>query len=152
MFNPNNNTAYGAALLRISFGTLILAHGLLKVFVFTLQGTVGFFASLGLPAIAAYLVVFAEVAGGLALIAGAYTRIVSLGLIPVLLGATMVHLPNGWLFTNANGGWEYPLFLAFMSTALMLIGSGEYAIKPDSEETGAAAGNGMPTPGTLALG
>lgn len=129
MFNPNNNTAYGAALLRISFGTLILAHGLLKVFVFTLPGTVGFFASLGLPAIAAYLVVFAEVAGGLALIAGAYTRIVSLGLIPVLLGATMVHLPNGWLFSAEGGGWEFPLFLIAIAAVQALLGAGAFAVK-----------------------
>ncbi|HBO92776.1 MAG TPA: hypothetical protein DD667_05825, partial [Gammaproteobacteria bacterium] len=94
----------------------------------------------------------AEAVGGVAILLGIFTRQFALAMIPILLGATWAHLPNGWLFTNANGGWEYPLFLAFMSTALMLIGSGEYAIKPDSEETGAAAGNGMPTPGTLARG
>lgn len=129
MFNPNNNADYGAALLRISFGTLILAHGLLKVLVFTVPGTVGFFASLGLPAIAAYLVIFAEIAGGLALIAGAYTRIVSLGLIPVLAGATLVHLPNGWLFSAEGGGWEFPLFLVVIAAVQALLGSGAFALK-----------------------
>jgi putative oxidoreductase len=129
MFNPNNIAAYGAALLRVSFGTLILAHGLLKVLVFTVPGTVGFFASLGLPAIAAYLVIFAEIAGGLALIAGAYTRIVSLGLIPVLAGATLVHLPNGWLFSAEGGGWEFPLFLLVIAAVQALLGSGAFALK-----------------------
>lgn len=129
MFNPNNNTAYGAALLRVSFGTLILAHGLLKILVFTVPGTVGFFASLGLPAIVAYLVIFAEIAGGLALIAGAYTRIVSLGLIPVLAGATLVHLPNGWLFSAEGGGWEFPLFLVVTAGVQALLGSGAFALK-----------------------
>ena len=37
-----------------------LAHGLLKVMVFTLPGTVGFFESLGLPGFLAYLVTFAS--------------------------------------------------------------------------------------------
>ncbi|WP_300551589.1 DoxX family protein [Maricaulis sp.] len=129
MFNPNNNTAYGAALLRVSFGTLILAHGLLKILVFTVPGTVGFFASLGLPAIVAYLVIFAEIAGGLALIAGAYTRIVSLGLIPVLAGATLVHLPNGWLFSAEGGGWEFPPFLVVTAGVQALLGSGAFALK-----------------------
>jgi hypothetical protein len=33
-------------------------------------------------------------------------------LLPVLLGALMVHAPNGWVFNAPNGGWEYPAFLA----------------------------------------
>jgi putative oxidoreductase len=44
-FNPMNNdqlTANGTALLRITLGLAAIAHGLLKVFVFTLPGTVGF--------------------------------------------------------------------------------------------------------------
>ena len=48
-----NNTSlapYAATLLRISLGVLALAHGLLKILVFTPAGTVGFFESLGLPA------------------------------------------------------------------------------------------------------
>jgi len=39
--------AYGALALRVALGVLALAHGLLKLFVFTPAGTVGFFASLG---------------------------------------------------------------------------------------------------------
>ena len=31
--------------------------------------------------------------------------------IPILAGATWVHIGNGWVFSNANGGWEYPVFL-----------------------------------------
>ena len=42
--NPN----YGATITRLSLGVILLAHGLLKVFVFTIPGTVGFFESLGL--------------------------------------------------------------------------------------------------------
>jgi len=48
-------TEYGALLLRVTTGVLFLAHGLLKVMVFTIPGTVGYFESLGLPAILAYL-------------------------------------------------------------------------------------------------
>jgi putative oxidoreductase len=36
---------------------------------------------------------------------------VALALIPILLGATWVHAGNGWAFSAANGGWEYPVFL-----------------------------------------
>ena len=82
------NTAYAAAALRISTGVLFLAHGWMKVSVFTIPGTVAFFESLGLPGVLAYFTIFAELAGGIALILGVGTRLVSLALIPVLLGAT----------------------------------------------------------------
>ena len=86
---------HATALLRISLGVMALAHGLLKVFVFTIPGTVGYFESLGLPGFVAYLTIAAEVGGGLALLLGVYTRWVSLALVPVLLGAAWVHLGNG---------------------------------------------------------
>ena len=63
------NSDYAALLLRLTSGVLFIAHGLMKVFVFTIPGTVGYFESLGLPGALAYLTIFAEVAGGLALIA-----------------------------------------------------------------------------------
>ena len=62
------NQNYGALLTRLSLGGVLLSHGLLKVFVFTIPGTVGYFESLGLPAMAAYLTIFAEIVGGSALI------------------------------------------------------------------------------------
>ena len=65
---------YAALLLRLTLGTAALSHGLMKVFVFTPAGTAGFFESIGLPGPLAYLVIFAEVAGGLALILGLWTR------------------------------------------------------------------------------
>lgn len=98
--NTSPLALHATALLRISLGVMVLAHGLLKVFVFTLPGTVSYFESLGLPGVLAYLTIAAEVGGGLALLLGIYTRWVSLALVPVLLGAASVHLGNGWLFSN----------------------------------------------------
>ncbi len=119
----------GATLLRVSLGILLLAHGLLKVFVFTVPGTVGFFASLGLPAIVAYATIFGELAGGLALIAGFMTRLAAVLSFPILLGATWAHLGNGWVFSNQGGGWEFPLLLAVLSVVVALQGSGAYALE-----------------------
>ncbi len=48
------------------------------------------------------------------------TRWVALGLIPVLLGALWVHIGNGWVFSNAGGGWEYPVFLVVISGVVAL--------------------------------
>ena len=53
---------------RLALGAMFLAHGLLKVFVFTLPGTAGFFESVGFPGWTAYPVTLAEIAGGAALI------------------------------------------------------------------------------------
>jgi putative oxidoreductase len=118
----------GAALLRLAMGVMFLAHGLLKVLVFTLPGTVGFFESIGLPGFLAYVVTIAEIGGGALLILGYKTRMVAWALTPVLLGATWAHLGNGWLFTNANGGWEYPVFLVVAGIAVALLGPGAWAI------------------------
>ena len=79
---------YAALVLGVSLGAMFLAHSVyLKAFVFTLPGTAQFFASIGLPAILAYLVFIAEAAGGVLLIAGLYARGVALALIPILIGA-----------------------------------------------------------------
>jgi putative oxidoreductase len=119
---------YGALVLRVSLGVMFLAHSLyLKLVVFTLPGTVKFFESVGLPALATHLTIVVEAAGGLMLVAGFRTRYAAIALLPVLLGATWVHWRNGWLFTNAGGGWEYPLFLAAATVAQALIGDGAHA-------------------------
>jgi putative oxidoreductase len=52
---------------------------------------------------------------------------VSLALIPILIGATWVHIGNGWVFSAANGGWEYPVFLIAVSLVQSLLGDGAYA-------------------------
>jgi len=120
--------AYAAFILRVSLGVMILAHGLLKVFVFTIPGTVGFFESLGYPGALAYLVIAAEIVGGLALIAGIWTRFVALALVPILIGATMTHAGNGWLFSNPDGGWEFPAFWTMTLLVQALLGNGAYAL------------------------
>ena len=119
---------YGAALLRVSLGAMFLAHGLLKVFVFTLPGTAGFFASVGFPSFLAYIVVPAEVLAGVALLIGFRTRLVAALTVPILIGAASVHFGNGWVFSAPKGGWEYPVYLIVAAVAQSLLGSGAYAI------------------------
>ena len=129
MTQTSQNLNYGAALTRITLGSVLLAHGLLKVFVFTIPGTVAFFESLGLPAIVAYLTIFGEIAGGGALILGVYTRLIALLSLPILLGATWAHIGNGWVFSNEGGGWEFPAMLVVIAIAVAIQGSGAFAIR-----------------------
>ena len=128
--NDARLTGYSALLLRVTLGTLFVAHALLKYFVFTLPGTAQFFASLGLPGTLGYVTFAAELVGGLMLIAGVKVRAVSLALVPVLLGATWAHAGNGWVFSAPNGGWEYPAFWTVMLVVQALLGAGAFAANP----------------------
>lgn len=120
-----------AFLLRVSMGILFVAHGLLKVFVFTIPGTVAYFESIGYPGALAYAVILAELAGGVMLILGVLPRIVAAGLIPIMIGATLQHVPNGWLFSAANGGYEFPALWTVLLVVQALLGSGAYALLPE---------------------
>ena len=113
---------------------MFIAHSLiLKYFTFTLPGTAQFFESLGLPAALAYFTFWAELVGGVLLLAGIATRWVALALIPILAGAAWVHLGNGWVFSAANGGWEYPVFLIAASLVQALLGDGKFALTSKKE-------------------
>jgi putative oxidoreductase len=110
---------------------MYLSHSvILKFFMFTLAGNAQFFASLGLPPALGYAVFFAEAIGGVLLVLGVWTRAVALALVPILIGALWVHAGNGWVFSSANGGWEYPVFLIVASVVQALIGDGAYALRP----------------------
>lgn len=110
-----------AALLRVSLGVMFIAHSVvLKWLEYGLAGTAAYFESIGLPPVTAYLVFIAEAVGGALLVANIATGWVSLALIPVLVGALWVHAGNGWVFSNTDGGWEYPLYLIVISVVVAL--------------------------------
>ena len=127
--NATRSTDYGIALLRISLGVMFIAHSvLLKYFTFSLAGTAGYFESIGLPGLLAYVVFGMEAVGGILLVLGVRTREVSAALIPILAGALWAHSGNGWVFSNAHGGWEYPLYLVVLTGAQVLLGEGAFAL------------------------
>lgn len=129
MIDPRT-APYAATALRVALGILFLAHAGLKLFVFTPAGTAQFFGSLGLPGPLAYLVILAEIIGGIALIAGVYSRVVALTLIPILMGAIVtVHGPAGFFFSNPNGGWEFLALWIVGLIAVALLGDGAYALR-----------------------
>jgi putative oxidoreductase len=129
---------YAALLLRLSMGILFILHGLyLKVFVFSMAGTSGFFGSLGLPGWFAWIVMLYETIGGIALILGVYTRWVAAFLgVHLVFAAWFGHSGNGWLFSNQGGGGrEYPVFWAVACFALALLGDGAHALRSSDIST-----------------
>jgi len=127
------NPDIGTLIHRVALGSVLLAHSVyLKLMVFTLPGTAQFFDSIGLPGFLAYAVFAIEAITGIALIVGIKTRIFSALVIPVLLGATWAHSSSGWLFSNAGGGWEYPLLLVVMAFTQIALGDGKYALTRSS--------------------
>ena len=122
---------YAVLLPRVKLGALLLAHGLLlRVFTFGIAGTVGFFERNGYPGFFAYLVILGEIGGGLALILGVWMRAISLLLLPILLGATLQHAGNGWLFSAPNGGWEFTVLWTVTPVVQVLLGDSTWAWRP----------------------
>ena len=119
-------------LLRLALAAMWLSHGLvLKLLTFGVAGLSGWLESVGLPASLAVPLIAAEAIGGAAILLGLHGRLASLLLLPILLGALWIHAGNGWVFTNANGGWEYPLFLVVASLVHVLLGDGRLALRPE---------------------
>lgn len=111
----------GGVCLRLTAGVALITHSFyLKVFVFTMSGTVAFFESIGLPGFLAWVTLLVEIITGVMLVFKIKPHIAAVSAVPVLLGATWAHSGNGWLFSNTGGGWEYPLFwtMTLISIAL----------------------------------
>ncbi|AYA76228.1 DoxX family protein [Bacillus sp. Y1] len=127
-----NKHEIGALLLRVVLGITFFVHGLAK-----LQGgienTAGWFSSMGLPGILAYVVTGIELIGGVALIVGLGTKIVSALLALIMLGAIVkVKIGAGFM-----GGYELDVVLLAIAIFLSITGSSMYSLdsKIPSKET-----------------
>lgn len=120
----NQNT--GLLLLRIGVGVVFLVHGYGKLG--NMEGTIGFFAMLGLPALIAWAVALIETIGGIALIAGIYTRVSALALAIIMIGAVST-AKRGKPF----GSFELDFVLFMANFALAAIGPGKYAFKKKTQ-------------------
>ena len=119
-------------LLRVALGLMWLTHSvLLKLVTFGVPGLAAWMGTVGFPPALAWPLVIAEIVGGAAILLGLHGRWASLALQPVLIGAVLVHAGNGWVFSNPNGGWEYPVFLIAASLVHVVLGDGRYALRSE---------------------
>ncbi len=124
--------------LRLALGLMIFPHGAQKALGwfggYGLEGTLGFFGSIGVPTLAALLVIAAEFLGGLALIAGLLSRVAAVGVAAVMTGAVFLggHLANGffmnWSGTQAGEGWEFHLLAVAIAVAVAVRGGGALSV------------------------
>jgi len=134
----------GIALLRAGIGGIFVAHGIQKLAVFGISGLAGFMAQLGipLPTLSAVAVTAAELGGGLALVAGLFTRWAALPIaFSMVVAAVTVHLQAGFFLPN---GAEYVLALFVATVALALTGSGTFSVDRWLERRAAKESTGSP--------
>jgi putative oxidoreductase len=128
----------GLLLLRIILGVVFFAHGAQKVLGwfggYGLSGTVGYFKKVvKVPTPLAYLGPFVEFVGGIALVFGIFTKAAALGILIMMIVATLkVHFPQGFFLSGKGDGkgqgYEFTLTLAVISLVLVLLGGGIYSI------------------------
>ncbi|MGD0469637.1 MAG: DoxX family protein [Terriglobales bacterium] len=135
LMGTSNDVSF--TILRVVLGVVFFAHGAQKMLGwfggYGFHRTMGAFTHMGMPAAVAFLIICTEFFGGLGLIVGLFTRIASLGICGLMIGAIfMVHLQNGffmnWMGAAKGEGIEYHLLVLAMAAALLLRGAGAFSL------------------------
>lgn len=124
------NSGYGLLILRLVIGFAFLTHGLSHLN--APMGTVAQFAIIGIKnAFLAYLATYGEIAAGIFMILGIFTRLASIIITIVMIVAIYIktHLHMPYL-----GGYE--LDIIYMASALTIFFSGPGAIAVSSKVCG----------------
>ena len=129
---------YAAFIARLVLGAVMFPHGAQKLLGwfggYGFAGTMDFFTQqMGIPWIVAFLVILIEFFGALGLIAGALSRLQSLGIGAVMLGAIFTsHAQYGffmnWYGNKAGEGFEYHLLALGLAAVVLLKGGGAWAV------------------------
>ncbi|MDJ1137355.1 DoxX family protein [Streptomyces iconiensis] len=121
----------GLLVLRLAVGLILAAHGAQKLFGWFggggIEGTVGFFTSVGYPSGKTMAVVagLTETFGGLALVLGLLAPLAGAAVFGTMLNALAVKWGGGFF---APDGVEYELLFIGGAAALTLMGPGRLAV------------------------
>jgi putative oxidoreductase len=124
----SSRASLGIFVLRVSIGIDWLVHAFLKIY----RGMWTHEALLqkhGITPLLAWPTFGLEVLGGASILLGLYTRQWSAFLLIFLGVIIWVKWPNGWNYSNAGGGWEYPLFWLLAQLGLTLTDGGAFALQ-----------------------
>lgn len=134
MTNLLQDDAFGKLVIRLSLGVLMLFHGAAKILH---PDSLGFIRSMlegaDLPGALAYGVYVGEVVAPLMIILGIYSRVGGLIVVVNMLFAIWLAHADDIFTLTEHGGWALELqgFYLFSGLALIFLGSGRYAVKPD---------------------
>ncbi len=129
-----HNDGLGKLTVRLTVGVLMLFHGFAKILH---TGSVSFIGSKlaesGLPSAIAYGVYLGEVIAPLMIIFGFYSRLGGLIVVGNMVFAIGLMHTGDFLALTQHGGWalELQAFYLFGALAIVFLGSGRYAVKPD---------------------
>ena len=135
LMGTSNDVSF--TILRVVLGVVFFAHGAQRMLGWFggdgFHATMGAFAHMGMSALVAFLIICTQFFGGLGLMVGLLTRIASLGIAGLMIGAIFkVHLANGffmnWMGTQKGEGIEYHLLALAMAAALLLRGAGAFSL------------------------
>lgn len=120
--SQTRNMELGLLITRLVLGFIFLIHGITKFQ--GMEETYSYFISLGLPGFMATIVGLVEFFGGLFLIIGLFTRIISLLFVAVLLVAIFTAKAQAGFL----GGYELDVALIGMGITLAVAGSRYLAV------------------------
>ncbi|XDD51016.1 DoxX family protein [Leptospira sp. WS92.C1] len=132
----------GSLILRVVAGIVMFPHGAQKLLGwfggYGFAGTMGYLTNVGIPTPIAFLVIIGESIGSIALIFGFFTRLSALGIGIIMIGAALVHAPNGffinWAGTQQGEGYEYHILFIAISVVLFIKGGGKASVDSLIEE------------------
>ncbi len=134
----NTESNWGALIARLTLGIVLFPHGAQKMLGlfggYGFSGTMdAFMNQMGLPWIVAFAVIIIEFFGSIFLILGLASRFWSLSITGLFTGIIFTaHLEHGffmnWYGNQAGEGYEYALLIIGIAIALVINGSGKYAL------------------------
>lgn len=137
-FLATDTQSWSLLIARLALGIVILPHGMQKALGsfggYGLEGTLGFFQSMGMPFLLGLLVILAEFVGAIGVILGAGTRFMAFSIFLTLGGAMFLggHVGNGffmnWFGAQAGEGMEYFILVLGLALALIVGGSGKFSL------------------------
>lgn len=137
-FFATDSKSWALLLVRLALGVVILPHGMQKALGmfggYGLEGTLGFFQSMGMPLFLGILVILAEFAGSIGVILGVGTRFMAASLFIQMTGAMILggHIHNGffmnWFGAQAGEGIEYFILVLGSALALTIAGGGKWSV------------------------
>ncbi len=134
MYDFLKNDNLGKLILRLTVGSLLLFHGVAKLsHLGTLDFIKGQLGNFGMPSIIAYGVFVGEIVAPIMIIFGLYARLGGvIVVVNMIFAVVLVHV-NDLFSLSEHGGWRLELqaFYLFCGLAVLFLGSGRFAFKPD---------------------